>query len=328
MVVGQLAILLAASSGSLLAQRAADSGDPDEVHVIHVSPHVIVFDDHTRQATVTLSNAGAVPLEGDVVLQYGFTEWRNQDTVLFHPAGKAPDWIEDAYDTVIANPDPQDRYAGRWLTGVPTHVQLAPHEHRKVDLHIVPPLRLPAGEYYVRLVTLSHPSRQKGGKSLDTKTRNVLPVLGNGPPPPRDSARIYYRHGPQTMHVTIAVAKAAIDTTRSAEDYAEAHELGSNPLRTLIKIHLTGTAHFEGYWESYYLVPTGQHINLTWEGSHTNEVISLQHDMVMRWLSQASMLTPGHYLHVLRLVPDMDDFPPDKRLPMDTVQVSIPFDVR
>lgn len=301
--------------------------DPEQLHMVHVTPHLLVFDAHTRTATVTFSNEGNLPVEADVLLQYGVTRWRYQDTALFSPPNHAPDWILDAYDTVIVKPGPQDPYAGTWLAGVPAHFRLEPHQHKVVTLRMTPPPRLPTGEYYVRLVTLSHPGPRKGAKSLDTKLRQVVPVKGQGPPPPRDSVRIYYRQGPQRMGVQIALAHAAIDTTRAAEDYAEAHNLGRNPLRTMIKLHLTGPTHFEGYLDSYYLLPNGQRISLTWKGAVADLVFSVSNDVVMRWLSQTDMLSPGHYTHVVRLIPYMADFPPIWRVPMDTAQVAIPFDV-
>ncbi|HXC25208.1 MAG TPA: hypothetical protein VNU46_04775, partial [Gemmatimonadaceae bacterium] len=78
------AALVLLAAGRVYAQDDV----PDSIrqlHMVHVSPHLIVFDPQVHTATLTFSNVGETPTEADVVIQYGFTVWQNRDTVLLSP---------------------------------------------------------------------------------------------------------------------------------------------------------------------------------------------------------------------------------------------------
>src|SRR5580704_2078194 len=54
---------------------------PDSIrqqHMVHVSPHLVVFGPATHAAILEFSNAGARPTEADVEVQYGYTYWQNE----------------------------------------------------------------------------------------------------------------------------------------------------------------------------------------------------------------------------------------------------------
>ena len=332
--VGAGALLLLMPTASRLdAQRSTSNPSADalpmtdslrDVRRVHITPHLVVFDAKTRSATLTFSNAGGKPTQADIVIELGYAAWQNHDTALFSPHWQR----ETPYDTVVANPRPQDRDASRWLSGLPTHLVLQPHETKQVTLRINPPAGLPTGEYYARVVTIVRPQGQQAPKmQKDARTIYSLPIRGTVTiEPVRDSVRIYYRQGPQTMGVTLT-AKGAIDTTREGNDSAEARRVGRNPLRNLVRVHLTGTAHFEGYEEVYYLAADGKRTPLTADISEGGLGLVLHTDGILRDLAQTDMLTPGHYTLVIRFIPQQNEFPPAQRIPMDTAQASIPFDV-
>lgn len=287
-------------------------------HMIHVSPHLIVFDPATHTATVELSNIGSAPTYGVIVTQLGYTAWQNRDTALF-----TPNWEhERAHDTVIVNPTSRDHYLGDWLSGVPTHITLKPHETQRFTLKITPPNDLPDGEYYARIVSIVFPqNNKKGGGSQDTRMMYKLPVVGQGPPPLRDSVRVFFRKGPQTMGLKITQDEAAIDTS----ELAQAAGVGPNPLRMLLRVHLTGTTHFEGYLSVSYISDMGFVTQLT---AINGSAFTIHRDGIMRWSGQTEGLEPGDYTAIIRFTERQDEFPPSRRIPMDPVEVRIPFAIQ
>ncbi|HXC25223.1 MAG TPA: hypothetical protein VNU46_04850 [Gemmatimonadaceae bacterium] len=287
-------------------------------HMVHVSPHLIVFDPTTKSATLEFSNIGSTQTDAEVAVQFGFTAWQNRDTALF-----TPNWSrERAHDTVIVNPTAKDRYLGAWLSGVPSHILLKPHETKRITLRIAPPSDLPNGEYFARIVTIVRPVfKNRGGEPQDTRTIYRLPVVGQGPPPIRDSVRVFYRQGPQTMGLKVIQAEAEIDTSRAAE----AAGVGPNPLRILLHVHLTGTTHFEGYIGVYYISEDGMVTQLT---ARDGAAFAIHTDGVMRWSGETDGLAPGHYVAIIQFTESQDDFPPSQRIPMDPVKVEIPFDLQ
>lgn len=319
----------------LAAQRARRAGDSAtmilpvadslrRLHLAELSPHLLVFTPDHRSATVTVHNAGNRPLEADLFVELGYAVWQNQDTVLFSPHWQR----EGPRDTVIDNPRPKDHYAGRWLSGLPTHVVLRPHQTQQLTLQLDPPKDLPNGEYYARVVSIVRPpNRTPPARPKDEKTVYRLPIRGIvAAPPLRDSIRVFYRQGPQTMGVTLTGA-GAIDTTKEGNDSAQARAVGVNPFRNLVRVHLTGTAHFEGYQEVYYVTPSGGKIPLTADISEGGLGIVMHRDGVMRDLAQTDMLQPGHYTLVIRFIAQQDEFPPSQRISMEPAQIVLPFDI-
>ena len=314
----RVAALVPLAVGHLGAQNGNGRREVSEwirqEHMVHVSPHLIVFDPTSQSATVEFSNSGNTATEADVRIELGYTHWQNVDTVLFTPNWKT----ERAHDTVIANPGPNDRYAGPWLSGVPAHITLKPHEKQRFILRINPPKDLPNGEYYARIVTLAGRRTRRDQVSKDTKLVYALPLVGKAPPLIRDSVRVFYRQGPQSMGLRIFQARAQID---SADDIAS--EVGQHPLLILVRVHLTGTTHFEGYLSASYLTAKGDEIPLT---AVHGAAFTIHSDCIMRWSGETDQLQPGHYTLILKLIELQDEFPPWQRLPMQPVQVNVPFD--
>ena len=315
--------LLPGSAWGQIRSRGDASDIPENVrqaHMVHVSPHLLVFDPATTSATLAFSNVGDAPTEADVVVQLGYTVWQNRDTALF-----SRHWQDGLpRDTVVVTPRPQDHYLGRWITGLPTHVVLKPHQTERVTIRLAPPRDLANGEYYARIITMVGPRHNRDrGQSQDTKMSFHLPVVGQVPPLIRDSVRVFYRRGPQSMGVQLLHAAAQLDT--SHDGYADYRsDLGPNPLRYVVRLHLTGTAHFEGEKSNYYIMPDSQILPIS---ARDGQIFTLHRDGIMRMLVGTQPLSSGHYTFVFRLIPRQDEWPPEQRVPMDTVQVHIPFDV-
>ena len=285
-------------------------------HMVHVSPHLLVFDPSTKSATVEFSNIGDTPTEADVAIQLGYPYWQNEDTTLLPPRGKN----ERAHDTVIFNPGPAAHYAGRWLSGVPTHIVLQPHETRHLTLQIDPPSNLPPGEYYARIVTLVGAHKKRAPVSQDTKTPYMFPIQAWDLPLIRDSVRVFYRQGIPSMGLKLLKAEAKLDTLNDVP----VEDVGRHPLRILLQVHLIGTAHFEGNISMAYVDKNGDIIPLT---AKEGAAFAMYRDGVMRWTAETDHLAPGHYHVLIRFVAETGEFPVGQQLSMQPVEVELPFDI-
>lgn len=294
---------------------------PDSIrqrHMVHVSPHLVVFTPSTRTATLEFSNEGSRPTEADVEVQFGYTYWQNEDTTLVPAHGVR----QHGRDTVIYNPRPKDRSAVQWLSGMPTHIALGPHEKRQVTLRINPPANLPDGEYYARVVTLVGAHAKRAAVSQDVKQAYRYPLKGWELPVIRDSVRVFYRQGPQTMGLKVVRAKAKLDPSNEPPTDDEV-DVGMHPLQVMMQLQLTGTTHFEGIFRMSYVSENGDEIQLT---ASEGAAVSLHRDGIIRWVAQTDHLPLGHKYHLrLRLFATQDEFPEAQRLPMQPIDIELPI---
>lgn len=286
---------------------------------LQLSPHQLLFDATTHTATLEVHNASVRPLQATLQVLYAYPDWPHglpADTMLF-----TEHW-EQLYphDTVIASPGPTDHFAGRWLSGIPAAVTLAPHQTQRLTVRLTPPSHLPLGAYWARLVAVIHSPEPHPGASRDVQQRYAIPTKGNAQVF-RDSAEVIYRHGPMTMGLAIGPVVAQID---EANRPGPPHEGGGRrQLWLRVPLHLTGTAPFEGVVHLTYR-------NLT-TGEETHVVpieFSLYRDAVTHWWAQTEGLPAGSYAFVLRFDSPQSDVPPAKRIPMTPVQVTVPFTLK
>ena len=293
---------------------------PDSIrqqHMVHVSPHLVVFTPATRATTLEFSNVGARSTEADVEVQFGYTYWQNEDTALVPTHGVH----ERGHDTVFFNPKPRDHSAVQWVSGVPTHIVLGPHETRRVTLRINPPANLPDGEYYARIVTLVGAHAKRAPVSQDVKQAYRYPLPGWELPVIRDSVRVFYRQGVQSMGLKVLRAEAKLDSSNAPPTDDEV-DVGPHPLRVLMQLHLTGTAHFEGIFRMSYVAETGDEIQLT---ASEGAALALHRDGIIRWLAETDHLPLGHHYHLrLRFIPTQDEFPASQRLSMTPIDMELP----
>jgi hypothetical protein len=288
-------------------------------HLVHVSPHRIIFDDANRRATLTLQNLGAQTTQAEVQVVFAYTTAPHglpADTILVTPA-----WQQiSPYDTIVTNPKPTDRFAGRWLSGVPTHVTLAPHATHTVTIELHPPSSLPDGTYWARLLTIVRPPTRQhpDAKSKDVRTIYKVPIKGMQPPTLRDSALIFYRHGHVTMGV--AMGKGAAQATPPELQSTIGAAIPSLWFR--VPLRLTGNSPFEGIL----------HATLHNLATGTNTVgepvtFMLYHDQIFHWWAWNVHNSPGKYLFILRLDSPQTDVPAKFRIPVTPVADTIPVEI-
>ena len=316
--IGVVGALMATGRCSAQEDHPGVSDSVQQAHMVHVTPHLLVLDPQTKTANLTFSNEGSTSTEADIEFQYGFTDWPDSDLT---------DPVDSHYpnvrDTVIRVPGPKDRDASRWIAGVPTHLTLKPRETQRVTLRIVPPAHLPAGEYYMRLVTIVRPPQPpKRGISQDTRQVYHLPAgATTGIPELRDSVRVFYRTGPLRLGVSVHDVATGI----GAHPARASLTLQDDWVR--VPIQLTGNMHFEGQIKHYFRnEDTGETVVAL-----TSKFISLQRDGVIHhWcdVPAGQPLWPGHYTLVIILDATQEEFPPSQRVPMQPVQITLPFELK
>ena len=301
------------------AVASHSTAEPDSVQPVspvQFSLHLLVLDPSNQWATLQVRNTRDIPVSADVLVQDGYEYYPTTDTALFPAHWRWQDQFPR--DTVIAMPTARDRAAGPWISGVPARLVLAPHAVQQFTVRINPPAHLPRGEYYARILALVRSRRP--GHASDTRTQYAVPVTGTAPVVPRDSVRIYYRVGPQTMGVRVVHAEARLDTTGAGSGAG----FRSYPIRLLVQLHLTGTAHFEGHWQASIKRADGSEESYT--GGAGNTVV-LQRDAILRILLQADDEAPGQDTMIVRFFPWQEEFPRSQRLPMAPVEVRVPVTI-
>lgn len=312
---------------SALAQSATDTStipvasEVQQQHMVHVSPHRVIFDATTRTAVLQFSNAGDKPIEAHVSVLFAYTDWPHgvvAETTLF-----TRHW-EQVYarDTIVLAPRPTDPFVGPWITGLPTTIALKPHETRKVPIRIAPPAGLRTGTYWARIVTeVRPPSVRNNGKPKDARTIYTLPVRGQALPTLRDSVIVFYRQGHPTLGVRFGAVVAKIDTL-DLPSPGYVGGTGSRKLWRRMELHLTGTEPFEGIMSvHYHNLTTGEEIVLN------PGTFMLYRDGVAHYWGQADILKPGRYQLIIRLESPQDNVPPAQRVPMTPVADTVLFEV-
>lgn len=289
---------------------------------VEVTPHELHFDPTTKTAILTFHNAGSRPTQADVQTVFGYLDWPHglpADTTLF-----TEHWERIfPHDTVIATPGPKDRFAGRWLSGVPAHVTLKPHETKQVTVRINPPADVAAGEYTARILVIVRPIDLRHGKNLDVQKKYALPTKGRSPIPMlRDSTLVTYRQGPLMMGLQVLPgAVGEID----AKHLPVPPTMGAGEHRLWYRfaLHLTGNIPFVGVSHTIIRnVVTGEEDDLgSWE-------FRLYHDAVIHIWAQADFLGQGKYELIKTLSSSQEDLPVAQRIPVTPVRVVIPFEVK
>lgn len=306
------------------ANAATDNAISDslrERHLVHVTPHRVIFDASTHTATLTFSNEDDHPVQAQVQVLFAYTAWPHgpaTDTILLtHQAQQiAP------YDTIVLTPRPSDPFAGRWLTGVPTTVTLAPHQKKEVTVRITPPAHLPTQTYWARIIVLPSLEDRHGGKSKDTRTRYVIPIHNAHVPTLRDSVLVFYRSGPVTMGLTADHGVAQLSVPPLPGPYPD----DPPNLWFRLPVRLTGTAPFDGVlYARIHDRDTGSDYE-----SRPTRMMVYQPRATLHWYVwniNYCELNEGHYQLILRFVSPQASVPPAQRLPFQEVTDTIPFSI-
>ncbi len=107
---------------------------------ILVSPHAVFIDARTRTAQVILHNTGTSPEEVSLELRYGYPD---------------TDSAGNIFVRLVERPDSSQPSAAGWIRAFPQRAVVRPGERQVVRLLAQPPVGLPEGEYWTRLIVTS-----------------------------------------------------------------------------------------------------------------------------------------------------------------------------
>jgi len=293
-----------------------------QMRMMHVSPHKLILDAQTSTAQIEFSNQGDQPVTAEVQVLFANMDYPHDkvsDATLF-----TPHWEKVfARDTVVLNPKPTDRFAGRWLSGLPAQVTLAPKQKKSVAIRMAAPANIPDGVYWARIVTIVRPPEinRHPGKPKDERTIYSLPVKGQSPPMLRDSVELFYKKGQVKMGLRLgAGAVAAIDTV----GYPGPDDVGSGNGRLWfnLPLELTGNSPFMGVLHvSYKNLGTGA------EEALTPAPMILYRNAVTHWWGQADKFPNGKYEIIMKFDAPQEDIPPSQRIPVTPLTVRLPFEI-
>ena len=305
-------------AGRAVAQgNTAGAGDTSGA-AIQIEPHHLIFNAGSKTATMKITNPGSKPQSVDVFPEFGYADWPHgaADTMLIATNMDAI----DAHDTVVMNPGPKEPYAGRWLSGFPTHFTLAPHETKNFTLRIAPPASTPAGVYWARLVARIQPNDPNHGHNIDVQKKYAMPAKGRTHLL-QDTCSVYFQTGQVHSGLTFGpTAKAVID---SANIGGAGTQNFSHALWVRLPVKVNGNAPFIGQMHSTYQ-------NLT-----TGEVVkpdtkeySVFKDGVMHWVIETDVLAPGKYTLTIDFDKTRTDSTSEPVIPTTPAKVVFPFEVK
>ena len=145
-----------------------------------VAPHAIFMNHRTRTGQMYLINTGTLPEEVSVDLEYGY------------PASDSEGGV---YVRIVDHPDSSQPSASSWIRAYPRRTVVAPGERQLVRLLAEPPLGLPDGEYWSRVIVTSEQVRP--ALATDTSVRAGVNVQI------RTILSLQYRKGPVTTSVAM-----------------------------------------------------------------------------------------------------------------------------
>jgi hypothetical protein len=275
--------------------------------LVQLSPHVIWLSPQSTTATLTFRNESDSVKRAQVVVQFAYWDYRHgfpYDTLVINtkevPLGPR--------DTVVAHPDHNAPYAGRWLSGLPDTVTLPPHQTKQVTVRLTPPADLAPGEYWARIATLVRPTKRHPG-GQDTRKQYALPTQGRALLL-RDTCLVVYRTGTVRMGLAIdSGATARIDSANVGVGVNPQHF--SHALWVRLPLHLTGNAPFRGMMHSAYRnVETGEIVN------PNRLAFTLMKDAVFHPVIETDVLTPGEWEYTVWFDNADPGIPKDKWLPL------------
>ncbi len=176
--------------GALLAALACPTATALAQGVL-VAPHAVVIDHRTRSGSLSLYNPGDEPSEVTLSTFFGYP---------------VTDSTGEFELKTVDRPDATMPSAAAWVEAFPKRMLLGPKERQTVRLLARPPVRLPDGEYWARLVVSA-----KGGTvpvtgvddssgvtvGLNLEVRTILPLQ--------------YRKGAVATSVRVSHLAAAVE---------------------------------------------------------------------------------------------------------------------
>ena len=299
-----------------------EASDSRRRQLVQLAPHVLWFTPQVKFATLELRNPSDSSRQAQVQVQFAYQDNPHgfpADTIVIDPRSDEQGNVIAPHDTVLLTPGPKEHFAGRWLSGVPASVTLAPHQTKRVTVRLTPPANLPAGEYWARIVTLVRPA-ERYPAGHDVRQHYALPTKAHVLPL-QDTCAVIYRKGSLAMGLAIGPnAVARIDSTNIGGGVNMSRF--SRALWVRLPLKLTGNVPFRGMMHSEYRnLETGEIVN-------PNRLEHVQYeDAVIHFVVETDVLSPGSWEYAVWFDNEDPDIPPAQRLPMTPVRHSFRFTV-
>jgi hypothetical protein len=161
-----------------------------EAQGVMVAPHAVYIDHRVRSGTVLLYNPGTEPVEVTISTLFGYPTTDSTGAIVLRTV--------DAPDSTLPS-------ALAWIQAFPRRLTVAPLERQTVRLLARPPVTLPDGEYWVRLMIAAKAGQVPIVGVSDTTaiqvglTLEVRTVIG-----------VAYRKGPVTTRVVLSNVRAQL----------------------------------------------------------------------------------------------------------------------
>jgi hypothetical protein len=153
-----------------------------------VAPHGIFIDHRTRTASFELYNPNAQPAEVSISTVFGYP---------------VTDSVGNLTLRTTEAPDSSQPSAAGWIEAYPRRLILRPMERQRVRLLARPPVGLPDGEYWTRLVVAAKGGRIPVAGVADTTAIQIGLTLEM-----RTIIAVFYRKGPVRTGVTLSDVRA------------------------------------------------------------------------------------------------------------------------
>lgn len=157
---------------------------------VMVAPHAVYIDHRARSGSVLLYNPGTEPVEVTISTLFGYPVTDSTGSIVLRTV--------DAPDSTLPS-------ALAWIQAFPRRLTVAPLERQTVRLLARPPLGLPDGEYWVRLMIAAKAGQIPIAGVSDTTaiqvglTLEVRTIIG-----------IAYRKGPVKTGVALSNVRAQL----------------------------------------------------------------------------------------------------------------------
>jgi len=254
---------------------------------VMIAPTAIFMDHGSRSGSVLLYNPGTEPVEVTISVIFGYPT-TDSTGVMYLRTFDAPDSTAPS--------------AASWLQAFPRRLTVMPLERQTVRLLARPPVGLPDGEYWARLVIAA-----KGGQVPVSGVPDTADIQVGLTLEVRSMLGVYYRKGAPRTGVRLSDLAA---------------ELTGDTLEVRGQLTRTGTAAFLGT-VSAQLVDSAGAVRADFHAP-----VVVHYAIAPRYRTFAGILAPGRYWLRVRVESARDDIDSRLTLPattlVDSVEVRVP----
>jgi hypothetical protein len=252
-----------------------------------IAPHAVYIDARVRSASVLLYNPNPEPAEVTISTFFGYPVTDSLGQIVLR---------------TIEHPDSSAPSAANWIQAFPRRLTIAPLERQTIRLLATPPVGLPDGEYWTRLVIAAKGGQVPVSGNFDTAnvkiglTLEVRTIIG-----------VSYRKGPVSTGVAISNLRGRV--------------VGDS-LQIWSRLERQGNAAFVGTVHGSLVDSTGR------VRAEFRAPIGIYYNLEPRYAAAVGTLPPGRYRLRLELSTVRDDLDPQVILKApavrDSVEVRVP----